>query len=245
MAAGIADHVWKADFRLTGSVQRVYHLVATVSPGESFRSLSATPPGQIRERSGRRDTLEHTRESHMAREPRRPIPFTSSLAHHAADPFRLLVESVKDYAIFMLDPAGAVASWNSGAERILCYAPEEILEKSCTCFYVAEDVARGTPQRELQLALAEERYEVEGERVRKDGTTFWAIVTTTALHDYSQEQHIGFAVVVRDITERRQAEAARRASEEPFRLMIEGVKDYAIHMLDPAGRITTWNRINA
>ena len=177
----------------------------------------------------------------MAREPRRPIPFTSSLAHHAADPFRLLVESVKDYAIFMLDPAGAVASWNSGAERILCYAPEEILEKSCTCFYVAEDVARGTPQRELQLALAEERYEVEGERVRKDGTTFWAIVTTTALHDYSQEQHIGFAVVVRDITERRQAEAARRASEEPFRLMIEGVKDYAIHMLDPAGRITTWN----
>jgi len=168
-------------------------------------------------------------------------PFVTTLAHAAADPFRLLVEAVKDYGIFMLDPAGNVSSWNPGAEKIKGYKAEEIIGQHVSCFYTAEDVAAGKPQRGLQIALEEGRFEEEGLRLKNGGATFWAIVTITDIHD-SFGQHIGFANVTRDITERKQAEDLLRASEERFRLLVEGVQDYAIIMLDPTGKVTTWNQ---
>jgi two-component system cell cycle sensor histidine kinase/response regulator CckA len=168
-------------------------------------------------------------------------PFVTTLAHAAADPFRLLVEAVKDYGIFMLDPAGNVSSWNPGAEKIQGYKAEDIIGQHFSCFYTAEDVAAGKPQRSLQTALEEGRLEEEGLRLRKGGATFWAIVTITSILD-PFGQHIGFANVTRDITERKQAEDLLRASEERFRLLVEGVQDYAIIMLDPAGKVSTWNQ---
>ena len=168
-------------------------------------------------------------------------PFVTTLSHAAADPFRLLVEAVKDYGIFMLDPAGNVSSWNPGAEKSKGYQAAEILGQHVSCFYTAEDVSAGKPQRGLQLALVEGRFEEEGLRLRKGGATFWAIVTITNIHD-AFGQHVGFAIVTRDITERNQAEDLLRASEERFRLLVEGVQDYAIIMLDPTGKISTWNQ---
>jgi two-component system, cell cycle sensor histidine kinase and response regulator CckA len=167
-------------------------------------------------------------------------PFVTTLAHAAADPFRLLVEGVKDYGIFMLDPTGSVSSWNPGAEKIKGYKAEEVIGKHFSCFYPAEDVATGKPQSDLQIALQEGRFEEEGQRLRKDGSLFWAIVTLTSLQD-SSGHHVGFANVTRDITERKEAEDSLRASKERFRLLVEGVKDYAIFMLDPEGNVLTWN----
>jgi PAS domain S-box-containing protein len=99
------------------------------------------------------------------------------------DQFRLLVDQVKDYAIFMLDPSGNVRSWNRGAERIKGYSADEILGTHFSRFYPEEDVRAGKPERELAVAAAEGRYEEEGMRVRKDGSTFWASVVITALRD--------------------------------------------------------------
>jgi len=114
------------------------------------------------------------------------------------------VEAVKDYGIFMLDPAGNVSSWNPGAEKIKGYKAEEIIGQHFSCFYTAEDVAAGKPQRDWQIALEEGRFEEEGLRLRKGGSPFWAIVTITNIHD-SFGQHIGFANITRDVTERKQA----------------------------------------
>src|ERR1700689_1811872 len=102
-------------------------------------------------------------------------PFVTTQSHAAADPFRLLVEAVKDYGIFMLDPAGNVSSWNSGAEQIKGYKAEEIIGQHVSCFYTDEDRAADKPQRGLQIALEEGRFEEEGLRVRKGGATFLAI----------------------------------------------------------------------
>ena len=156
------------------------------------------------------------------------------------DRFRLLVQGVLDYAIFMLDPAGHISSWNAGAERIKGYAPDEIIGQHFSVFYPPEDVAAGKPARELEVAIADGRLEDEGWRIRKDGSRFWANVVITALVD---EQGVlqGFGKVTRDMTERRAAEEELRLSEERFRLLVQGVLDYAIFMLDPAGFISSWN----
>jgi PAS domain S-box-containing protein len=156
------------------------------------------------------------------------------------DRFRLLVESVQDYAIFMLDPAGHVLTWNAGAQRLKGYEAAEIIGRSFETFYPREAVERGWPQEELRRATAHGRVEDEGWRVRKDGTTFWASVVITALRD-GQGRLIGFAKVTRDLTERKRQEEALRRSEEQFRLLMESVQDYAIYMLDPQGRVLTWN----
>ena len=154
--------------------------------------------------------------------------------------FQMLVESVGDYGIFMLDPQGLVASWNSGAQNLKGWLPEEILGKHFSTFYPPEVVAAGWPQEELRRALRDGRFEDEGWRLRKDGTRFWANVVITALRDASGEL-IGFAKITRDLTERRAHEVALRESEERFRLLVERVRDYAIFMLDPDGIVRSWN----
>ncbi|HWI38772.1 MAG TPA: PAS domain S-box protein [Burkholderiales bacterium] len=153
--------------------------------------------------------------------------------------FRLLVESVRDYAIFMLDPQGHVLTWNSGAELIKGYRAEEIIGRHFSQFYPPE-AEKDFPAHELRVASAEGRFEDEGWRVRKDGSRFWANVVITALRD-AQGELIGFAKVTRDLTERREHEERLRQSEERFRLLVEGVADYAIFMLDPNGVVATWN----
>src|SRR3712207_2984606 len=173
--------------------------------------------------------------------------------------FRLLVEGVRDYAIFMLDPEGRVTTWNPGAQRIKGYHEEEIVGEHFSIFYTDEDVERGHPADELRLAAAEGSYREEGIRVRKDGSTFWANVLITALRD-GEGNLRGFAKVTRDITERKKSEkelrrlnevleelvkertaqleatlAELRSSEERYRLLVESAQDYAIFMVDAEG----------
>ena len=131
--------------------------------------------------------------------------------------FRMLVSGVKDYAIFMLDPDGRVASWNAGAERFKGYQAQEIIGQPSSRFYTAEDIADGKPGRGLRIAAAEGRAEDEGWRVRKDGTRFWANVVITALRD-EKGKLLGFSKITRDITERKQTqEALTKAKEEAER----------------------------
>ncbi|MEO8390915.1 MAG: PAS domain S-box protein [Polaromonas sp.] len=157
------------------------------------------------------------------------------------DRFRLLVDAVQDYGIFMLDTTGHVASWNTGAQRMKQYRPDEIIGKHFSVFYPPDAVAAGWPDEELRRAEQAGRFEEEGWRLRKDGTRFWANVVITALKNPDGEL-TGFGKVTRDLTERRAHEEALRESEQHFRLMIEGVRDYAIFMLSPDGVIESWNR---
>ena len=160
--------------------------------------------------------------------------------HQSEEPFRLFVESVQDYAIFMLEPDGIVATWNPGAERAKGYKASEIIGQHFSSFYPPEDVRAGKPHKLLDLAAKEGRVEDEGWRVRKDGSQFWANVTITAIRDATGKL-IGFGKVTRDLTEHQRADVALRRSEERSRLFIEAVQDYAIFMLDPEGNVITWN----
>jgi PAS domain S-box-containing protein len=154
--------------------------------------------------------------------------------------FQMLVSSVRDYAIFMLDPQGRIATWNKGAERIKQYKPEEIIGKHFSTFYPEEDVRNGKPEWELDVARAKGSVEDEGWRIRKDGTRFWANVIITAVYDANRNLR-GFAKVTRDLTERRAAEEEMRQTAEIFQLLVSSVRDYAIFMLDPDGNVATWN----
>jgi PAS domain S-box-containing protein len=142
-------------------------------------------------------------------------PVAGGRLRESEELFRLLVQSVSDYAIFMLDPQGRIASWNAGAERIKGYREQEIAGVHFSVFYPPEDVAAGKPQRELEIAVAEGRVEDEGWRVRKDGSRFWANVVITALFDEPGELR-GFGKVTRDMTERRERE---RALSDQHRLL--------------------------
>jgi len=154
--------------------------------------------------------------------------------------FRLMVDCVTDYAIFLLDTTGHVVTWNRGAERLKGYSASEIVGKHFSVFYTPEDVNRGHPLDELAIATADGRYEEEGWRVRKDGSRFWASVVVTAVRD-SNGVLRGFGKVTRDFTERRRAEQQLRRSEERFRHLVVGVRDYAIFMLNPDGTVVSWN----
>jgi PAS domain S-box-containing protein len=162
------------------------------------------------------------------------------IAHETGELYRLLVESVDEYAIFALDPDGYILSWNAGAQRFKGYTAEEAIGKHFSIFYPPEKIEEGFPQYELKEAARVGRFEDEGWRIRKDGTRFWADVVITALRDPSGRL-VGFGKVTRDLSERRRAEEALRESEERFRLMVQSVRDYAIFMLDSTGHITTWN----
>lgn len=161
----------------------------------------------------------------------------SSQSTNRAD---LLIRSIKDYAIYMLDPGGVVISWNPGAERLKGYRPDEIIGEHFSRFYTDEDRGRGRPAHALQSALIDGRFEAEGWRVRKDGSSFWANAVIDPIRNENGE-HIGFAKITRDLSERKAAEEALRESEERFRLLVQGVTDYAIYMLDREGNVSSWN----
>ncbi len=155
--------------------------------------------------------------------------------------FRSLLEDVRDYAIFTLDPQGIVTSWNAGARQIKGYEAHQIIGKHFSRFYPREAVERRWPDHELAVARLDGRFEDEGWRVRADGSRFWANVVITAARD-AQGALVGFSKITRDLTERRRHEEDLRLSEERLRLLIDGVQDYAIFMLDASGMVSSWNR---
>jgi PAS domain S-box-containing protein len=153
--------------------------------------------------------------------------------------FRLLVEGVVDYAIYMLDPDGIVSNWNAGAKRIKGYDAVDVVGQHFGMFYLPEDRDAGMPARALAAAREHGKFETEGWRLRKDGTRFLASIVIDAI--YEQGELIGFAKITRDITDRTMAAEALKESERHFRLLVSGVTDYALYMLDPSGIVTNWN----
>jgi PAS domain S-box-containing protein len=156
------------------------------------------------------------------------------------DRYRLLIDSITDYAIYMLDENGFVTSWNPGARRFKGYESSEIIGEHFSRFYTDEDQKRGLPALALRTARENQRFEGEGWRVRKDGTRFWVNVVIDPIFG-TDGNLIGYAKVTRDLTERKKAEDTLRTSEEQFRLLVQSVTDYAIYMLSPQGIITNWN----
>ncbi|GEM_PF-819398 len=161
--------------------------------------------------------------------------------------FKHLVQGVRDYAIFALDPKGHIITWNAGAQRAKGYTADEIIGEHFSVFYTPEAKAIDHPAYELKEALDKGVYEEEGWRVRKDGTYFWAGVVINCLRD-ENGKHFGFAKVTRDLTEKKKAElalthsaSALQRSEETFNLIVGSIKDYAILILSPDGQIMTWN----
>ncbi|MET3973052.1 PAS domain S-box-containing protein [Bradyrhizobium sp. S3.9.1] len=154
--------------------------------------------------------------------------------------YRLLVEAITDYAIYMLDRDGHVTSWNPGAKRFKGYEAEEIIGHHFSTFYTEAEREQKVPALALEEAERTGRFEREGWRVRKDGTQFWAHVIIDAIRSPKGEL-VGFAKITRDLTERRAAEAKLRESEQQFRLMVQSVTDYAIYMLDVEGNVASWN----
>jgi PAS domain S-box-containing protein len=167
-------------------------------------------------------------------------PQVPALSAGESDRLRLLISSVTDYAIYMLTPEGNVASWNAGAQRFKGYTADEITGKHFSLFYTEEDRATRLPWRALQIAQETGKFEAEGWRVRKDGTRFWAHVVIDPIRG-EDGNLLGFAKVTRDITDKKQAQDALRESEQRFRMLVQGVSDYAIYMLSPTGDVTNWN----
>jgi len=164
---------------------------------------------------------------------------TRSIKPAQAD-FSSVVELIKGYAFFLLDPDGNVATWNLGAQRIKGYRADEIIGKHFSRFYTSEDVAAGLPAKALRIALEDGRFEKEGWRVRKDGTRFWAEVVITPVTGPGGEL-TGFVKVTRDLTERKLTEESLRQSRERLRLLVENLRDYAIFFIDMQGTIGSWN----
>ncbi|GHA78214.1 sensor histidine kinase [Pontibacter akesuensis] len=173
----------------------------------------------------------------------------SELLSENTDLYRLLVEGVHEYAIFLISPTGYVQTWNAGAEKIKGYRPEEIIGQHFSKFYPQEALDDSYPEKELEWATRHGRFEDEGWRVKKDGSMFWANVILTAIYSSNSKELIGFSKITRDLTDRKlledklsKAMEELKESEESARLLTEGVKDYAIFMLTPEGNIATWNR---
>ncbi|MBA3695697.1 MAG: PAS domain S-box protein [Methylotenera sp.] len=155
--------------------------------------------------------------------------------------FELLVSSISDYAIYLLDTDGNISSWNAGAQRFEGYLHDEIIGKHFSTFFTPEDLANKLPWAILAEAAKVGRYEAEGWRVKKDGTRFWANAIVDAIYDDGHNL-IGYAKITRDITERKKAQDELFESEERFRYLVQGVTDYAIYMLSPTGIVSNWNQ---
>jgi PAS domain S-box-containing protein len=186
------------------------------------------------------DSSSRTADDRLARERAPALHVGGAPAQELQEHFRELVGPVEEYAVFILNTKGEVQSWNTGAERIKGYKTEEIVGRHFSVFYPPESVAAGWPEHELRVAEAAGHFSEEGWRLRKDGTRFWASVVITALRNRDGSPR-GFLKITRDLTERKLAEEGLRQSEERFRLLIEGVQDYAIFMLDPQGGVASWN----
>ncbi|HUI14264.1 MAG TPA: PAS domain S-box protein [Xanthobacteraceae bacterium] len=152
---------------------------------------------------------------------------------------QLLIDGITDYAVYLIDQDGRVASWNTGARRLKGYDASEIIGKPYATFFTPEDRERGLPDLALETAAASGRWEQEGWRVRKDGTRFWAMAVLDAV--YQDGALIGFAKVTRDITERLESRERLNTSESRFRQLIDAVVDYAVFQLDAEGHVLTWN----
>ena len=197
--------------------------------------LSNDPPTSLDSTAGFRESRSKDRGDEKLREARRLLSASEKR-------FQLLVESVTDYAIFMVDPEGRVASWNIGAERLKGYRAEEVLGRDFSMFFCPEAVEAGVPSQELEAASFGGRYETVGWRLRKDGRRFWALVTLTAIHG-SDGELLGFAKITRDMTAQKESEDALKslnAQLERYRIIVEGVADYVIFTLDKEGRIDSW-----
>jgi PAS domain S-box-containing protein len=153
---------------------------------------------------------------------------------------QLLIDSVIDYAIYMIDIDGRVVSWNSGAARLKSYRAEEVVGQPFAIFFTPEDQARELPVKALEIAARTGRFETEGWRVRKDGTRFWGLAVVDPVRDHDGHL-IGFAVVTRDMTERELEQHRQLESERRFRHLVQAVIDYAIFQLDKDGVVATWN----
>jgi hypothetical protein len=199
-------------------------------------------PGSVAELRSHASSLQREIDRRVALEGELPprLDSRNGEADESDELFRILVDSVQDYAIFMLDPKGRVVTWNAGAQRCKGYAAGEIIGRHFSAFYPASDVAAGTCDHELEVAARVGRFEDEGWRIRKDGSPFWASVVITPVRTRSGEL-AGFAKVTRDLTERRSAVERRQTDAERFGLLIESVRDYAMFIIDPNGKVATWN----
>jgi PAS domain S-box-containing protein len=155
--------------------------------------------------------------------------------------YRLLVESITDYAIYMLDTEGHVTSWNAGAQRFKGYTSREIVGAHFSRFYTDEDRASGLPKAALARAVSEGKFEGEGWRLRKDGSRFWAHVIIDPIW-HPDGTLAGFAKITRDLTERKAAEASLKRTQEQFKFLVQSVTDYSIYMLSPHGLVSSWNQ---
>lgn len=154
--------------------------------------------------------------------------------------FRLLVEGVQEYSIYLLDVEGNIVTWNEGGLQLTGYTAGEIIGKHFSIFYSSHDLMKNKPNYELEVAKREGKYEDEGWRVKKNGSVFWASIALTAVYTEGNKL-IGFSKVTKDLTEKKNEQAALRQNEERYRLLVEQVSDYAIFMLDEKGRIISWN----
>lgn len=153
--------------------------------------------------------------------------------------YQLLVDSIKDHAIFMLDSEGFIVTWNKGASRIKLYSEEEIIGKHFSIFYPEQLRKTGYPEWVLQKALEEGGYKEKGWRLRKGGIRFWSSITINPI--YQEGKCIGYSKVTRDLSHNKKSAQKLQQSEQRYHLLIDAVKDYAIFMLDPAGIISSWN----
>ena len=163
---------------------------------------------------------------------------TAALAHE--DKYKVLVDAITDYAIYMLDAKGNIVSWNAGASRYKGYTADEVIGTHFSRFYLTVDQDDGLPGRALEQAAEEGRFEGEGWRVRKDGSEFWAHIVIDPIRDRNDDL-IGFANITRDLTESKRADERLRKAEQQFRLLVQGVTDYALYMMDPKGNVSSWN----
>ncbi len=152
----------------------------------------------------------------------------------------MLIDSITDYAVYLLDVNGIVSSWSPGAQKSMGYSAVEIIGQHFSAFYRQGDRASGLPELALKTAVTQGRFEAEGWRVRKDGTEYWTHVVIDPVRG-ADGSVVGFAKITRDLTERQSAQQALKSSEEQFRILVQSVADYAIYMLDTKGFVTSWN----